>query len=104
MGAGAWTAQDWSTYSTAKVVGRSTKEIYSSTRMKSDFDPKGVTRESCDSAEHPNSTPIIIGLDVTGSMGHILQNVAEKLEMCIRDRHFTDRVRTQSLFQSWISF
>lgn len=79
MGAGAWTAQDWSTYSTAKVVGRSTKEIYSSTRMKSDFDPKGVTRESCDSAEHPNSTPIIIGLDVTGSMGHILQNVAEKL-------------------------
>jgi hypothetical protein len=36
------------------------------------MDPKGVViRESRDSEAHPHSIPIIIALDLTGSMGHI---------------------------------
>ena len=38
-----------------------------------------VMRESRDSDEHPNSTPIIVGFDSTGSMGHIPRTVQKKL-------------------------
>jgi hypothetical protein len=37
-----------------------------------DMDPKNVLRRECrDSVAHPNAIPILLFLDVTGSMGHI---------------------------------
>ena len=85
MGGGSWTARDWSSFSNSMVSGRSTASIYSSSKMKTDYDPKNVIRESCDSTEHPNSVPIILGLDVTGSMSNILQVMAEKLGLVMTE-------------------
>ena len=86
MGGGSWTADSWSGYSKSTIVGKSTSEIYKSTTRKKDYDPKDVDyRESCDGTDHPLSTPIIIGLDVTGSMGRILQVMAEKLGLTVTE-------------------
>lgn len=59
----------------ASVQGFDTKkasEIFKQRNINSAMNPHGVTlRESRDSKDHPNSIPIIIALDETGSMGTI---------------------------------
>jgi hypothetical protein len=53
------------------------KQVFKETRTNSLFDPKGVmVRESRDSAENPNSNAIILGIDVTGSMGQYAEQLA----------------------------
>ena len=86
MGGGSWTPQDWNRVSSSTIRGKSASQIYSSTTVKKDFDPKAVTvRESRDSADHPESTAIIVGLDVTGSMSDILTGVANKLNVLVTE-------------------
>lgn len=57
----------------ARVYAHQTREeVFSQTRLHKDMNPYQVKiREARDSEEHPNSYPIIIALDETGSMGHI---------------------------------
>jgi hypothetical protein len=51
---------------------KSNFELFESRALQNEMNPNGVTvRESRDSAEHPNSYPIVLGLDVTGSMGSV---------------------------------
>ena len=86
MGGGSWTAKDWASYASVNISGKSASAIYKSKGINPNYDPKKIAvRESCDSAEHPDSNAIIIGLDVTGSMSSILEAVAEKLGSLVGD-------------------
>ena len=88
MGCGTWTTQDWDSYTTTRGFSStsSASELYKNSAMKDEFNPKNIDmRESCDSDEHPNSSPIILGLDVTGSMSSVLETVSLKLNTLITE-------------------
>lgn len=78
MGSGSFDANSYRTYS-ASVASKPRDEVYTSRSIHADLNPHGVTlRESRDSADNPRSTPIIIALDVTGSMGMIAEQIAKQ--------------------------
>lgn len=78
MGSGTFDASAYRAF-TSSTVGKKTDEIYTSRGMDSYLDPKGVKlRESRDSADNPNSTPVIVALDVTGSMGILADVIARE--------------------------
>lgn len=91
MGSGSWTRSSYSTYCCS--VGRSysattdsladtftsSKQAFVARRIDEAMNPKNVVRECCDTEEHPNTIPIILALDVTGSMGSTAIEVQKKL-------------------------
>lgn len=53
-------------------TSKSSNQIFTQNSINNEMNPYGIKiREARDSEEHPNTIPIIIGLDVTGSMGSI---------------------------------
>ena len=87
MGSGRWSPTTYHERADAKVAsGRDTfdyshKAISSGQlRPHQTLDPQHLDfRESRDSVEHPNSNAIIIGLDVTGSMGRVVRGIHSNL-------------------------
>ncbi|UZW54896.1 hypothetical protein NUH86_15685 [Sphingobium sp. JS3065] len=76
MGHGNWSARDWEAYAARSVHGRGRSELFGARGMDASYDPARIEmRESRDSADNPDSTPIIIGVDVTGSMGMLAEEL-----------------------------
>ena len=95
MGTGVWSASTYTTYNVAtKNVAFlnsdgtfkddvTVDQIYVQRTMDSKMNPKDVIRECKDTDEHPNTLPVILALDVTGSMGNTASLCAKKLnEIC----------------------
>ena len=90
MGAGAWSSTTATSYVTTAYATKGvtsldsfatldTSQIYTSYTLDPMLNPRGVIRECKDSAEHPETKPIILALDVTGSMGKATKMCATKL-------------------------
>ncbi|MBR6612016.1 MAG: VWA domain-containing protein [Campylobacter sp.] len=85
MGGGSYSSRSFADYSISvgKFYDASTKRIsgqmFDVTHLKETLNPKGKIRECCNSEEHPNTVPVILALDVTGSMGDACKETAEAL-------------------------
>lgn len=80
MGYGSYTSSDWDNLRKDRGISNNSNlhDLYTSTSLNPLYDPAKVTvRESRDSKDNPVSTPIIIGLDVTGSMGYLSTEIAK---------------------------
>lgn len=76
MGNARWDDSSWQSYRSVSST-RSVEQNFSQRELHENLNPRNIEiRESCDSAANPFSTPIILGLDVTGSMGFIAQSLA----------------------------
>lgn len=95
MGGGSWTRDSFKTYSVSKnmtvdergsITGNyRAQEMFRQRRISPELDPKNVIRECCDSEEHQNTRPVILALDVTGSMGGASVKVAKELNVIMTE-------------------
>lgn len=89
MGSGTWNRASFDDYSrragrrvsaSGDILGVfSAQDMFKSRHLADVLDPYGVVRECCDSEEHPETVPVILALDVTGSMGSAAVEVAKRL-------------------------
>ena len=95
MGCGSFTTSAYACYNsslgreydttTLRASVKSVQEAYKQTRLHPSLNPKGVIRECVNNEEHPNTIPVILALDVTGSMGNACKEVAEALGIIMVD-------------------
>ncbi|MCR5118578.1 MAG: hypothetical protein K6B44_03020 [Lachnospiraceae bacterium] len=100
MGYGSYRASDWSRLKESrKIDSASVNEIFTSRKMDDRYNPRFIDkREARDSKEHPNSTPIAIGVDVTGSMGYLSEEIIKNsLNELMKKLYSTDLVEDPQL-------
>ena len=101
MGYGRWREEDFRNYSagrgrtvrmdgTLDTSGHTAQTMYTERGLHPALNPRGVMRECCENEEHPNTMPVILALDVTGSMGSAAMEVAAKLNEVMTELLGTD--------------
>lgn len=80
MGGGRFSHEAYSKLRTSKgYSNKSREEIFTASQIDPEMDPANViVRESRDSKEHPETVSIIVGLDVTGSMGFVPELIVKE--------------------------
>lgn len=103
MGSGTWNRDTFVNYTCSTKMGAtfdsrgsitttySNQDMFKANHIDPALNPYKVTRECCDSDEHPNTVPVILALDVTGSMGDAAVEVAKKLNVIMTDLY--DKVK-----------
>lgn len=92
MGCGSWTSSSFKDYakkcsysvsaSTGEITDDcSVQDLYKQKTLDSALSPYNAMRLCCDSEEHPETVPVILALDVTGSMGKAAEEIAKKLNV-----------------------
>ncbi len=87
MGNARWSSEDYTSYASSTNYRSMTREQVFEHKMDTKLDPRNVKvgkgdrvglqlRESIISDSNPNPTPIILGLDVTGSMRDVVHQIA----------------------------
>lgn len=78
MGNARWSDADWQAHA-RRARSQSRSQIFSQSGLAPELDPtRFQVRESCDSAANPNSTPIILAVDETGSMGVLAEVIIKQ--------------------------
>lgn len=101
MGSGSFTTRSFTSYSNSRgrsvsntgfVTNDSLTDYYTQSYIHKDMIPYNVTRECVDSEEHPNTIPVILALDLTGSMGGACVKTAQSLNKIMTTLYekFTD--------------
>ena len=95
MGSGLWREDTFRQYSSrvGRVIDKSgrvagdysNQEMFAARNLDPMLNPKDVMRECCDTEEHPNTIPVILALDVTGSMGQAAVEVAKELNVIMTE-------------------
>lgn len=91
MGSGSFTKDSFMEYSRgvgklySMDTGRVSNQVFKEVKLNQRLSPRNIMRECVDDEEHPNTVPIILGLDVTGSMGGACQETAEALGVIMQD-------------------
>lgn len=92
MGSGSFSSESFAHYShnVGRVyhadTGRVSGQTFTTYNLDDSLDPrKFAVRECANTEEHPNTIPVILALDVTGSMGEACRETAEALGVIINN-------------------
>ena len=102
MGSGKWTREKFNEYASGRYgisadelerADLRTQDVFRQRMISSLLNPRAVMRQCCDSEEHPGTLPVILALDVTGSMGKAAVKTATSLNSIMTGIFSSDKIK-----------